>query len=126
MAPGGIEYTGHSFSDVPAQSGQKPHQSVELLDRRLLSMVFHSLHNPLPPASRLSRMQPPTGMGHFEFATLAALRAAQLIRGCVPTIQSEQHKSTIIAQYEVATGRISHAVPEDADDGTADANTSEE
>ena len=89
-------------------------------------MVFHSLHNPLPPASRLSRMQPPTGMGHFEFATLAALRAAQLIRGCVPTIESEQHKSTIIAQYEVATGRISHAVPEDSARAAGDAGTSQE
>jgi DNA-directed RNA polymerase subunit K/omega len=48
-------------------------------------------------------------MGGFEFVALAALRASQLIRGCLPTVEAADHRPTIVAQLEVAAGRISHA-----------------
>ena len=55
-------------------------------------------------------IQPPNGMGGFEFATLSALRAAQLIRGCVPMLEStDHHKPIIVAQMEVGAGHIGHA-----------------
>ena len=44
-------------------------------------------------------------MGGFEFVVLATLRATQLIRGCLPKIDGG-HKSTITAQLEVSTGKV--------------------
>jgi DNA-directed RNA polymerase subunit K/omega len=44
-------------------------------------------------------------MGSFEFAVLASLRAAQLARGCTPRV-TEDHKSVITAQLEVADGKV--------------------
>jgi hypothetical protein len=50
-------------------------------------------------------IQRPDGMGGFEFVVLATLRSTQLIRGCLPRIDGG-HKSTITAQMEVATGKV--------------------
>ena len=45
-------------------------------------------------------------MGAFEFVIVASLRAAQLMRGCRPKVEG-LHKNTVIAQLEVAHGRVS-------------------
>ena len=49
----------------------------------------------------------PDGIGVFEFAVLASLRAAQLCRGCVPRIDGD-HPVAVTAQLEVACGAVSH------------------
>ena len=49
---------------------------------------------------------PPTRIGGFEFVVLAALRSAQLMRGCTPTIDVGSHKPTVVAQMEIASGRV--------------------
>ncbi|MDE3154317.1 MAG: DNA-directed RNA polymerase subunit omega [Acidobacteriota bacterium] len=52
----------------------------------------------------------PAGMGQFQFATLANLRAAQLLRGCRPKVEVDgSHKATVIAQMEVAQGMITQS-----------------
>ena len=48
----------------------------------------------------------PQGMGAFQFVVLATLRAAQLMKGCRPRVERGVHKSTIIAQVEVAEGKV--------------------
>jgi hypothetical protein len=50
----------------------------------------------------------PSDMGGFQFAVLATLRASQLMRGCLPRVGGN-HKATIIAQYEVAEGKVIQA-----------------
>lgn len=60
----------------------------------------------------------PDQMGKFEFAVLAALRAGQLSRGCVPRVDGD-HTTAVIAQREVAEGKVTQAhvlVPENDDD----------
>jgi hypothetical protein len=47
----------------------------------------------------------PSGMGAFQFVVLATLRAAQLMQGCRPRVDGV-HKATIIAQFEVAQGKV--------------------
>ena len=47
----------------------------------------------------------PTGIGAFEFAVLASLRAAQLCRGCVPRVEGD-HCRAVTAQMEVADGSV--------------------
>lgn len=47
----------------------------------------------------------PAGMSAFEFSVVAALRAAQLARGCVPRVV-RYGKVTVTAQHEVAEGKI--------------------
>jgi RNA polymerase Rpb6 len=47
----------------------------------------------------------PSGMGAFQFVVLATLRAAQLMQGCRPRVDGV-HKATIIAQFEVAEGKV--------------------
>jgi len=49
----------------------------------------------------------PEGMGKFEFVVLAKLRAAQLMRGCIPRVEGG-HKHTVTAQQEVAEGKVTH------------------
>jgi DNA-directed RNA polymerase subunit K/omega len=44
-------------------------------------------------------------MGAFHFVVLAALRAAQLTRGCQPKI-AEAHVVAVMAQREIAEGKI--------------------
>lgn len=50
----------------------------------------------------------PTGVGAFEFAVVAGLRAAQLMRGCTPRVDST-HKVIMTAQIEVAEGKVGRA-----------------
>jgi len=52
-------------------------------------------------------MTRPPDMGGFEFAVLASLRAAQLIRGCTPKMESD-HKHTVTAQREVLAGLVTN------------------
>ena len=47
----------------------------------------------------------PSGMGAFEFVVLSTLRAAQLMRGCRPRVEGD-HKATILAQCEIAEGKV--------------------
>ncbi len=47
----------------------------------------------------------PTTLSAFEFAVVAGLRAGQLVRGCLPRIEGV-HKTTIMAQLEVAAGKV--------------------
>ena len=51
----------------------------------------------------------PPEISAFEFAVLAALRAAQLIRGCAPRVEGD-HKFVVTAQLEVAAGRVVRVV----------------
>jgi hypothetical protein len=44
-------------------------------------------------------------IGRFEFATVASLRTAQLMRGCTPRV-GLCGKLTTTAQREVAEGRV--------------------
>lgn len=55
----------------------------------------------------------PLTMGTFEFVTLAALRAAQLTRGCRPRVEGT-HTTAVYAQREVAEGRVVRATAEEA------------
>jgi hypothetical protein len=55
-------------------------------------------------------IQRPAGVGAFEFVILSTLRAAQLMRGCRPRVDGV-HKPTIIAQVEVAEGKVKQAPP---------------
>ena len=50
----------------------------------------------------------PSDFSAFEFAVLSGLRAAQLMRGCIPRVEGV-HKKTVIAQMEVAAGRVTRA-----------------
>jgi DNA-directed RNA polymerase subunit K/omega len=47
----------------------------------------------------------PPDMGAFQFVVLAVLRTSQLMRGCRPRVDSD-HKATVIAQREVAEGKV--------------------
>ena len=51
----------------------------------------------------------PDAVGAFWFATLAAQRAAQLMRGCTPRVDGGGHKPTFVAQLEVAEGMVGEA-----------------
>lgn len=50
-------------------------------------------------------IQRPTSFGTFEFAVMAALRAAQLMRGCLPKVEGP-HTVAVMAQLEVAQGKV--------------------
>jgi hypothetical protein len=50
-------------------------------------------------------MQRPAGVGAFEFVILSSLRAAQLMRGCIPRVDGG-HKMTVTAQLEVSRGMV--------------------
>ena len=54
-------------------------------------------------------VQRPAAIGAFEFVVLSTLRAAQLLRGCVPTIDSTGHRPAVTAQLEVAGGFVMSA-----------------
>ncbi len=56
-------------------------------------------------ARRLALTRRPPAIGAFEFVVLSALRAAQLMRGCIPKVE-RAHKLTTTAQWEVASGKI--------------------
>jgi hypothetical protein len=50
-------------------------------------------------------------MGTFQFVVLSSLRAVQLTRGCRPRIEVGDHKRNVIAQLEVAEGKVFELVP---------------
>ena len=50
-------------------------------------------------------IRPPLGMGSFEFVAVAALRAAQLARGCRARVDGD-HTTAVFAQREVAEGKV--------------------
>lgn len=50
----------------------------------------------------------PAVFSAFEFAVLSGLRAAQLMRGCIPRVEGT-HKTIVTAQLEVAAGKIGRA-----------------
>jgi DNA-directed RNA polymerase subunit K/omega len=52
----------------------------------------------------------PAGSGAFEFAIVAGLRAAQLMRGCAPRVVAA-HKMITTAQLEVAAGKVVRTDP---------------
>lgn len=60
-------------------------------------------------AGSFSVIQPPAGIGNFHFVVLSMLRATQLIRGCLPKVEGK-HKPTVIAQFEVAEGKITSLI----------------
>ena len=47
----------------------------------------------------------PSHLNAYEFVTIAALRAQQLMMGCVPRVEGD-HKATTLAQMEVSQGRV--------------------
>jgi DNA-directed RNA polymerase subunit K/omega len=54
-------------------------------------------------------IRPPNQMGAFEFVAIAALRVAQLSRGCRPRVDGE-HTTAVFAQLEVAEGKVARTV----------------
>ena len=54
----------------------------------------------------------PIEINAFEFVVLAGLRATQLTQGCTPRVTGA-HKVTVIAQMEVAEGKIIREGPSD-------------
>jgi DNA-directed RNA polymerase subunit K/omega len=50
----------------------------------------------------------PVEMNAYEFVVLAALRAQQLLAGCVPRVEGD-HSAATMAQMEVAGGFVSRA-----------------
>lgn len=50
----------------------------------------------------------PPSMGALEFVAIAALRAAQLTRGCLPRVDGH-HTIAVLAQREVAEGKVLHS-----------------
>ena len=50
----------------------------------------------------------PAELSVFEFVILSGLRAAQLMRGCIPRVEGS-HKVIMTAQMEVASGKVVRA-----------------
>ena len=50
----------------------------------------------------------PVHLNAYEFVVVSALRAQQLLSGCVPRLPGE-HRPIIMAQMEVAEGRVARA-----------------
>ncbi len=75
----------------------------------------------------LSRVHRPEAMGAFQFVVLSSLRAVQLTRGCLPRIDGGNHKRNVIAQLEVAEGKVMELVraPATVDDPVAEATAEE-
>jgi DNA-directed RNA polymerase subunit K/omega len=53
-------------------------------------------------------IQRPSEFNAFEFVVLAGLRAAQLMRGCTPRVEST-HKLIMTAQMEIAQRKVVRA-----------------
>ena len=51
-------------------------------------------------------IQRPPSFGAFEFVVLSMLRAQQLIRGCTPRVDVGSHKKSVVAQIEIAEGKV--------------------
>lgn len=56
-----------------------------------------------------SMVNRPSHINAYEFAVLSALRAQQLIAGCVPRVAG-LHNAPTIAQMEVAAGQVTRLV----------------
>jgi len=98
-----------SSAAVPAIS---PHQSKIREGTFASSFVRWSLramrgfhHARVSAVRRFPLTRRPPAIGAFEFVVLSALRAAQLMRGCIPKVEGA-HKLTTTAQWEVAAGKI--------------------
>ena len=50
----------------------------------------------------------PASSNAYEFVTVAALRAKQLLAGCTPRLEGD-HSVATMAQMEVAAGRVARA-----------------
>lgn len=50
-------------------------------------------------------IRPPSDMGAFHFVAIAALRVAQLARGCRPRVIGD-HANAVIALREIAEGKV--------------------
>ena len=50
----------------------------------------------------------PVNFNAYEFVTVAALRAKQLLAGCTPRLDGD-HGVATMAQMEVAAGRVARA-----------------
>ena len=61
-------------------------------------------------------IQRPPGVGVFQFVVLSSLRAAQLIRGCLPRVDGT-HKAMVMAQIEVAEGKVTQLLGPPVDIG---------
>ena len=59
----------------------------------------------------------PDGSNAFEFVVVSALRAAQLMRGCVPRV-AIAYKHITTAQLEVAAGKVAKVSEPSASDGS--------
>jgi hypothetical protein len=74
----------------------------------------------LPSAREAFVIQGPYGVGVFEFAVIASLRASQLRRGCAPRVHGN-HGVAVTAQLEVAGGRVSRlSVPQPSHSAATD------
>ena len=62
----------------------------------------------------------PVGSNPFEFAVVSGLRAAQLMRGCIPRVDRGTEKVITTAQMEVAAGCVARAESDVASDGAAE------
>jgi hypothetical protein len=62
------------------------------------------------PSVEVRVIRRPAGIGAFQFVVLASLRAAQLIRGCQPRVETGDHKVIVTAQHEVAEGKVTQSV----------------
>ena len=73
--------------------------------------AFPSLQPPsgLQPSLKHERVpviKRPVGSNPFEFAVVSGLRAAQLMRGCIPRVDRGTDKVITTAQMEVAAGLV--------------------
>jgi hypothetical protein len=67
--------------------------------------ALREFHDTRVSVRRIPLTRRPPAIGAFEFVVLSALRAAQLMRGCIPKVEGA-HKLTTTAQWEVASGKI--------------------
>ena len=66
---------------------------------------MYSAVTPISSTLQLSMVKRPPEMSAYEFAVVASLRAAQLMRGCIPLVSTTQ-KAIMTAQLEVAQGLV--------------------
>jgi DNA-directed RNA polymerase subunit K/omega len=55
----------------------------------------------------------PAHLNAYEFVVVCALRAQQLLDGCVPRVEGD-HNAATIAQMEVAAGHVTRAAPSES------------
>ena len=52
----------------------------------------------------------PADVNAYEFITVCALRAQQLLAGCTPRVAGD-HMATVMAQMEVVAGKVARTHP---------------